>query len=53
MDNRLKGSLLTVPNKDSDTTPHSLGSQLTKPSPADQHLCTFMEQGKAMVALLQ
>ena len=29
------------------------GSQLTKPSIADQHLSMLMEQGKAMVALLQ
>ena len=53
MDDRLKVSSLTVPNKDSDTTPNSEGSQLTKPSTADQHLSMLMEQGKAMVALLQ
>ena len=53
MDNRLKGSSLTVPNEDSDTTQNSEGSPLTKPSTADQHLSMLMEQGKAMVALLQ
>ena len=53
MDNRLKGSSLMVPNEDLDTTPNSEGSQLTKPSTADQHLSMLMEQGKAMVALLQ
>ena len=29
------------------------GSQLTEPSTADLHLSMLMEQGKAMVALLQ
>ena len=42
-----------VPNDDSEPTPNSDGSQLSKPSTADQHLSTLMEQGKAMVALLQ
>ena len=36
-----------------DTTPNSDGSQLSKPSTADQHLSMLMEQGKAMVDLLQ
>ena len=53
MDDRLKGSSLMVLNKDSDTTPNSEGSQLTKPSTADQHLSMLMEHGKAMVTLLQ
>ena len=53
MDDKLKGSSLMVPNEDSDTTPNSEGSQLTKPSTADQHLSMLMEQGKAMVALLE
>ena len=49
MDNRLKCSSLTVLSEDSDNMPNSDGSQLTKPSTADQHLSTHMEQGKAMV----
>ena len=53
MDDELKGSSLMVLNKDSDNTPNSEESQLTKPSTADQHLSMLMEQGKAMVALLQ
>ena len=53
MDDRLKGISLTVLNEDLDNTPNSEESQLTKPSTADQHLCTFMEQGKVTVALLQ
>ena len=53
MDDTLKGSSLFVLNKDSDNTPNSEESQLTKPITADQHLSTLMEQGKAMVALLQ
>ena len=53
MDDRLKGSSLAVLNEDLDNTPNSEESQLTKPSTADQHLSTLMEQGKAMVALLQ
>ena len=53
MDDRLKGSSLMVLNKDSETTPNSDGSQLSKPSTAAQHLSTLMEQGKDMVALLQ
>ena len=53
MDDRLKGSSLAVLNEDSDTTPNSEGSQLTEPSIADLHLSMLMEQGKAMVALLQ
>ena len=43
MDDRLKGSSLTVPNEDSDTTPNSDGSQLSKPSAADQHLSILMD----------
>ena len=53
MDNRLKDSSLTVPNEDSDNTPNSEESQLTKPSTAEQHLSMPMEQGKVMVGLLQ
>ena len=53
MDDRLKGSSLMVLNKDLDNTPNSEESQLTKPSTADHHLSTLMEQGKVMVALLQ
>ena len=53
MDDRLKGNSLTVLNKDLDTTLNSDGSQLSKPSTADQHLSMLMEQGNAMVDLLQ
>ena len=53
MDDRLKGNSLTVLNEDLETTPNSDGSQLSKPSTADQHLSMLMEQGKAMVVLLQ
>ena len=53
LDDRLKGSSLAVLNEDSDTTPNSEGSQLTEPSTADLHLSMLVEQGKAMVALLQ
>ena len=53
MDKRLKGNSLTVGNDDSETTPNSDGSQLSKPSTGDEHLSMLMEQGKAMVALLQ
>ena len=49
MHDRLRGnSLIKL-----ETTPNSDGSQLSKPSRADQHLSMLMEQGKAMVALLQ
>ena len=53
MDDRLKGSSCMVLNEDTDSTPNSEGSQLTKTSTADQHLSMLMEQGNAMVALLQ
>ena len=53
MDKRLKGNSLIVGNDNSETTPNSDGSQLSKPSTGDEHLSTLMEQGKAMVALLQ
>ena len=53
MDDRLKGNSLMVLNEDLENTPNSDGSQLSKQSTADQHLSTLMEQGKAMVALLQ
>ena len=50
---RLKGNSLTVGNDDLETTPNSDGSQLSKHSTGDEHLSMLMEQGKAMVALLQ
>ena len=53
MDKRLKGNSLMVGNDDSETTPNSDGSLLSKPSTGDEHLSMLMEQGKAMVALLQ
>ena len=53
MDDRLKGNSLMVLNEDLENTPNSDGSQLSKQSTADQQLSTLMEQGKAMVALLQ
>ena len=53
MDDRLKGNSLTVGNDDSETTPNSDGAQLSKPSAGDEHLSMLIEQGKAMVALLQ
>ena len=36
-----------------ETTPNSDGSQLSKPSTGDEHLSMLVEQGKAIVALLQ
>ena len=53
MDDRLKGNSLIILHEDSDTSPNSDGSQLSKPSTADQHLSMLMEQGKAMVVFLQ
>ena len=38
-----------VGNDDSETTPNSDGSQLSKPSTGDEHLSTLMKQGKARV----
>ena len=52
-DERLKGNSLMVGNNDSETTPNAHGSQLSKCSSGDEHLSTLMEQGMAMVALLQ
>ena len=53
MDKRLKGNSLMVGNDDSETTQNSDGSLLSKPSTGDEYLSMLMEQGKAMVALLQ
>ena len=53
MDDRLKGNSLMVLNNNSETTPNSDGSQLSRPSTGDEHLSMLMEQGKAMVTLLQ
>ena len=53
MDESLKGNSSTVANDDSETTPSLEESKLTRPSKGDNNLSTLMEQGKAMVALLQ
>ena len=53
MDESLKGNSITVANNDSETTPSSEESKLTRPSKGDDNLSTIMKQGKAMVALLQ
>ena len=53
MDESLKGNSITVANDDLETTPNSEESKLTRPSKGDDNLSTLMEQGKAMVALLQ
>ena len=53
MDESLKGNSITVANDDSETTPSSEESKLTRPSKCDDNLATLMEQGKAVVSLLQ
>ena len=53
MDESLKGNSITVANDDSETTPSSEESKLTRLSKGDNNLPTLMEQRKPMVALLQ
>ena len=48
MDESLKGNSITVANNDSETTPSSEESKLTRLSKGDDNLSTLMEQGKAM-----
>ena len=49
----VKGNPITVANDDLETTPSSEESMLTRLCKGDDNLSTLMEQGKAMVALLQ
>ena len=53
MEESLKGNSITVANDNSETTPSSEESKLTRLSKGDNNLSTLMKQGKAMVALLQ
>ena len=53
MDESLKGNSSTVANDDSETTPSSEESKLTRLSKGDNNLSTLKKQGKAMVAFLQ
>ena len=53
MDDSLKENSITVANNYLETTPSSEESKLTRLSKGDDNLSTLMEQGKAMVTLLQ